>query len=162
MLKKGKWKSISDLMFRIEIFMMITAAALWPLGLLMNNLVPIQISTAVTFIVIPFWILTIDYDEEIDFYLNVGWRSIRTEEAVQSYLVAVHDGHSESVKFKMDEDVYYKLRDTKSYTLTKEGEMAKVLVRLYIDQEGDIIYIKPLQVIGEISTDPITPQTSPA
>ena len=161
MLKKGSWKDFVIILTLIDAGIILFSAIA---AILLGSKVCLLLMIGITFLSVVQGSLY----EETNFYFNVRGKTVRTEEAVQTFLVAGRDPLNESVILEMAENVYFRINDTKSYALTKEGETARVLVKLYFDQEGDVIYVEPLQVIGDLvqnanANDTSTiPQKSPA
>lgn len=99
------------------------------------------------------------------FYLNVKRYTVRTGEEIYNFPVAARIIKQEpdeglfnrktrdvfTVKICLSEEKrkYHTFKGPESYKLTEGKESVKVLVKTYIDQEGEIIYIDPLRIEEE-------------
>ena len=107
------------------------------------------------FILIALWVLlAFMLSDRLDWWLNVKRHTVETREEIRSFPVVARfasysNPYTESfaVKIKLGEGTYHTFEDIEDYATTKEGDMVKVKVRLYIDAEGDAFYVEPLSIV---------------
>lgn len=118
------------------------------------------------FILALLWVLLASaLSDWLDLWLNVKRKTIETREEIRSFPVVARfanysNPYTESfaVKIKLGEGTYHTFEDLEDYAATKEGDMVKVKVKLYIDAEGDAFYVKPLSIVRECesASEPLT------
>ena len=106
--------------------------------------------------------------DSIDFNwkMNVKRRAVRTKEVVQKLpvvskisgyytegFISVDSYTKYEVKVKLGEGVYHTFHGIENYAAVKEGGLAAVKVRLYFDNEGDVFYVKVLELIGGLENN---------
>ncbi len=124
---------------------------------------------AVLLMLIHFIVLAVVYisdtNEKINWHFNVKRRTVEEQREIRLVpVVARFAGYeatgwlgftdsfeSFSVKVQID-DYFYTFSGVKEYAAAKEGEMIEVKVKLYIDADGDVFYIKPLGIVKSNET----------
>ena len=162
MLKKGEWRFCELYCWLITTFLL----SIYPvIRVFMRFIDEVLLALIVSLLIIVFFsivaLISIPIGKQISWYVNVERKTADTKIVIQNLpvvakiggyytegFIAVGSYTKFEVKIELDEGTYYTFNGIENYATVKEGDLAKVEVKLYYDDEGDIFYIEPLKLVG--------------